>query len=122
VAGTPVDKYEQREALEQLQRYLSDTIAPMIFVDSMDTLLATPLENIAAQVVSWVASLHGTDSQLATADYLFHAAKKIHLLGELELIPREQSAGFLRGLRPYLLGAARSRTAGASPPTSTTSS
>ncbi|HPA80217.1 MAG TPA: DUF4388 domain-containing protein [Thermoanaerobaculales bacterium] len=105
MAGTPVDKYEQREALEQLQRYLSDTIAPMIFVDSMDTLLATPLENIAAQVVSWVASLHGTDSQLATADYLFHAAKKIHLLGELELIPREQSAGFLRGLRPYLLGA-----------------
>ena len=105
MAGTPVDKYEQREALEQLQRYLSDTIAPMIFVDSMDTLLATPLENIAAQVVSWVASLHGTDSQLATADYLFHAAKKIHLLGELELMPREQSAAFLRSLRPYLLGA-----------------
>ena len=105
MAGTPVDKYEQREALEQLQRYLSDTIAPMIFVDSMDTLLATPPEYVAAQVVSWVASLHGTDSQLATADYLFHAAKKIHLLGELELMPRERSAAFLRSLRPHLLGA-----------------
>jgi len=104
VAG-PVDKYEQREALQQLQRYLSDTIAPMIFADSMDVLLATPPEYITAQVASWVASLHGVESKLATADYLFHAAKKIHLLGELELLPRDQVAAFLRSLRPHLLGA-----------------
>jgi hypothetical protein len=98
-----VDKYEQREALQQLQRYLSDTIAPMIFADSMDILLATPPEHVTAQVASWVASLHGVESKLATADYLFHAAKKIHLLGELELLPRDQIAAFLRSLRPYLL-------------------
>jgi hypothetical protein len=104
VAGT-VDRYEQREALQQLQRYLSDTIAPMIFVDSMDSLLVTPPEYIVAQIVSWVASLTGVDSKLATADYLFHAAKKIHLLGELELLPRDQVAAFLRGLRPNLLAA-----------------
>jgi len=104
VAGT-VDKYEQREALQQLQRYLSDTIAPMIFVDSMDILLATPPEVITAQIVSWVASLSGVDSKLATADYLFHAAKKIHLLGELELLPRDQTAAFLRSLRPNMLAA-----------------
>jgi hypothetical protein len=100
-----VDKYEQREALQQLQRYLSDTIAPMIFADSMDILFVTPPEHITAQVASWVASLHGVESKLATADYLFHAAKKIHLLGELELLPRDQIAAFLRGLRPNLLAA-----------------
>lgn len=105
MVGQPVDKYEQREALQQLQRYLSDTIAPMIFADSMDILLASPPEHITAQVASWVASLHGVESKLATADYLFHAAKKIHLLGELELIPRDQIAAFLRSLRPYLLNA-----------------
>jgi hypothetical protein len=104
VAGT-VDKYEQREALQQLQRYLSDTIAPMIFADSMDILLAISPEYITAQIVSWVASLSGVDSKLATADYLFHAAKKIHLLGELELLPRDQIAAFLRILRPNLLAA-----------------
>jgi len=104
VAGT-VDKYEQREALQQLQRYLSDTIAPMIFADSLDTLLATSPEYITAQIVSWVASLSGVESKLATADYLFHAAKKIHLLGELELLPRDQIAAFLRSLRPNLLAA-----------------
>ncbi len=105
MVGQPVDKYEQREALQQLQRYLSDTIAPMIFADSMDILLVTPPEHITAQVASWVASLHGVESKLATADYLFHAAKKIHLLGELELLPRDQIAAFLRSLRPYLLNA-----------------
>jgi len=104
VVGT-ADKYEQREALQQLQRYLSDTIAPMIFADSMDILLATSPEYITAQIVSWVASLSGVDSKLATADYLFHAAKKIHLLGELELLPRDQIAAFLRILRPNLLAA-----------------
>lgn len=105
LVGQSVDKYEQREALQQLQRYLSDNIAPMIFADSMDTLLATPPEYISAQIVAWVASLHGGDSQLATADYLFHAAKKFHLLGELELLPREQVAAFLRTVKPYLLRA-----------------
>jgi hypothetical protein len=105
VVGQPVDKYEQREALQQLQRYLSDNIAPMIFAESMDTLFATPPEYITAQIVSWVASLTGVEAKLATADYLFHAAKKFHLLGELELIPREQVAAFLRALGPHLLGA-----------------
>ena len=105
MVGQSVDKYEQGEALQQLQRYLSDTIAPMIFADSMDILLAIPPELTASQIVAWVASLHHVESQLATADYLFHAAKKIHLLGELELMPREQIAAFLNLLRPYLLHA-----------------
>lgn len=105
MAGQSTDQYEQREALQQLQRYLSDSIAPMIFADSMDTLLASPPELTASQIVAWVASVHHGDAELATADYLFHAAKKIHLLGELELMPREQIAAFLNLLRPHLLGA-----------------
>jgi hypothetical protein len=103
VVGESIDKYEQREALQQLQRFLSDNIAPMIFADSMDSLLAMPPELTASQIAAWVASLHNVDSSLATADYLFHASKKIHLLGELELMPREQIAAFLNLLRPHLL-------------------
>lgn len=103
MVGQSVDEYEQREALQQLQRYLSDNIAPMIFAESMDTLLVLPPHLTASQIVAWVASLHHVDSKLATADYLFHAAKKIHLLGELELMPRDQVGAFLGVLRPHLL-------------------
>ena len=96
---------EQQEALQQLQRYLADDIAPMIFTQTLDSLFTLQPRLIASQIVAWVASLHNTSADLATADYLFHAAKKLHLLGELELIPLEQAAGCVEALRPHLLSA-----------------
>ncbi len=96
---------EQREALQQLQQYLSDNIAPMIFAESLDSLFSLDPQLIASQIIAWVASLHNTSGDLATADYIFHAAKKLHLLGELELIPLEQAAGCVEALRPHLLQA-----------------
>ena len=101
----PSDNLEQREALLQLQQYLSDNIAPMIFAESVDALFDLSPELIASQIVAWVASIHNTSGELATADYIFHAAKKIHLLGELELLTREQVAGFIEAIRPYLVQA-----------------
>ncbi len=99
------DSMEQREALQELSQYLSDNIAPMIFAESVNTLFNLSPELIASQIVAWVASIHNTNADLATADYIFHAAKKIHLLGELELLPMEHVAQFLEILRPYLLQA-----------------
>ena len=105
MTGNSNDSVEHQEALHQLSQYLSDNIAPMIFAESVDTLFGMSPELIASQIVAWVASIHNTNADLATADYIFHAAKKLHLLGELELLPQEQVAQLLEILRPYLLQA-----------------
>ena len=105
MTGNSNDSMEEREALHELSEYLSDNIAPMIFAQSVDSLFGMSPELIASQIVAWVASIHNTNADLATADYIFHAAKKIHLLGELELLPLEHVAQFLEILRPYLIPA-----------------
>ncbi len=94
---------EAERLLATLGRYLSDEIAPMIFLDSADVLLSAPPEVVAAGIRGWISSQVAGSGRTTVADLLFHAAKKIHLLAELELVPAVQMASLLDGLRPHLL-------------------
>ena len=94
---------EVREALEELQAYLSDSIPPLFFANSVKTLIQVPPELVAAQVIAWAMAQQSPGGPLPTADYIFHAAKKVHLLSELELLPDDAVKGFLAALRPALL-------------------
>jgi len=85
-----------------LARYLSDDIAPLLFVDAADNLLTSP-KTAAAMVRAWIASQYQTTDPLPVADYLFHAAKKLHMLLELEVVERDPFVGFLRQLVPLLV-------------------
>jgi len=97
--NTPGDPQLQ-EALEELQQYLSDEIPPLFFVSSAEVLLGSPPEQVAGGMAAWAA---GQIKPLPIADYLFHGAKKLHLLGELGLIPKEAVEEFLVTLRPALI-------------------
>ena len=92
-----------RDALEELGSYLSDQIPPLFFAGAVQELFAVPPEIVAAQIVGWASRQISSEGQLPTADYLFHAAKKLHLLAELELVAEEQIKEFISGLRPGLM-------------------
>ena len=94
---------ELREALEELQSYLSDSIPPLFFAGSIKNLFAAPPDLVAAQIIAWAMGQLTPGGQLPTADYIFHAAKKIHMLSELELLPDDVISEFLLRLRPALL-------------------
>ena len=83
------DDPKVREALEELQSYLSDSIPPLFFADSVKILFQVPPNVVAAQIIAWSMGQIAPGGPLPTADYIFHAAKKIHMLSELELLPSE---------------------------------
>jgi len=97
--NTPANPRLQ-EALEQLQDYLSDNIPPLFFVSSAELLLESPPEHTAGGMAAWAT---GQVKPLPIADYLFHGAKKLHLLGDLGLIPKKQLEAFLATLKPALI-------------------
>lgn len=98
-----VDNPDIREALEELQLYLSDDIPPLFFANSIQVLFQAPADLVAAQIVGWAMSQQSPGGPLPTADYIFHAAKKIHMLAELELLPKETVDSYLAQLKPALM-------------------
>jgi hypothetical protein len=99
--GTGVTGYEEERLL--LKRYLSDEIAPMIFADSASELFLVPPQFVAQEIQSWMGDQIRGASTMTASDLLYHAATKLHQLGLLELIPREEVGAFLTRLQPSLL-------------------
>ena len=93
--------YEEERML--LKRYLSDEIAPMIFANNASDLFGVPIGFIVNEIQSWIGDQFRGSSNMTAADLIFHAATKLHQLGVLELIPREDVAHFMDGLRPHLI-------------------
>ncbi len=86
-----------------LKRYLSDEIAPMIFADSAAELFEVPEGVVAHEIHSWIGDQIRGASNMTAADLIYHAATKLHQLGVLELIPKEDVNAYLGGLQPHLL-------------------
>jgi len=98
--------WEIREALFELQRYLSDQLAPLMVVDSIDLLVRYPPELTATEIQSWTAEQHTLGGAAApTSDYFFHGIKKLHLLAEYKLIGEQTIGPFLEKVATLLLKA-----------------
>ena len=63
-------------------------------------LLEEAMPHLAGQIWSWVNNQNLT---APVSDYLFHAAKRIALFGDLDLIPRGVLAGYLQSLADGLV-------------------
>ena len=99
--GSGVAGYEEERAL--LKRYLSDEIAPMIFANSASELFQVPAPIVAQEIQSWMGDQIRGASTMTASDLLYHAATKLHQLGVLDLIPREEVGAYLAKLQPSLL-------------------
>lgn len=96
---------EVREALFELQQYLSDSLAPLMVQDSIKVLMQQPASLTGATINAWASSqYHGPGASVPVSDYLFHAMKKIYLMGEYELISKEPLEKFLTELARIVLG------------------
>lgn len=95
---------EARAALFEFQRYLSDQVAPLMVADSMATLLRYPPDLVVTEIHSWIsAQYRGEGVEIPLSDYLFHAVKKIHLLGEFHLLVEQRLKEYLEGVKQRVL-------------------
>jgi hypothetical protein len=93
---------EVREALTELELYLSDTLPPLVVAGSAELLLKYPPDLVAGSIRSWTSAQFAKGGE-SVSDYLFHAVKKIHMLGEFRLVPREALDRYLEGLKGFVL-------------------
>jgi hypothetical protein len=102
--AAPSDNPQLQEALYELQQYLCDRLAPLMVADSLGLLLALPPQLVAAEIQAWIsAQYHGAGAQVPISDYLFHALRKIHVVGDFRLIPEAALSAYLQQLKVLLL-------------------
>src|SRR5205085_3406793 len=89
-------------ALFDLQRYLLDQIPPITAWDSIEMLMQQPPELFMRQVHAWVVE-QGRLQPAPVSDFLFHALKKVFMVGELKLIDRAVMLSFLDRVQPVAL-------------------
>ena len=98
---------EVREALEELQEYLSDIQPPLLVAPAVTLLLGQPPGLGAAAIRGWVAGqARGRQGTSAPADFYFHALKKLQLQADLRLVPREALASYIDGVIAVLVESA----------------
>src|SRR5260370_17488345 len=91
---------EIREAIEELQQYLSDTLPPLVVADSIKLLLDYPVGLVASNIHAWTSGqYHRGGADLPISDYLFHAVRKIQLMGEFHLVPQQPFQKYLHTLK-----------------------
>jgi hypothetical protein len=100
------DPAELQEALHQFGEYLSDKLAPLMALDALSFLMTLPPAFVAQQIVSWcVRQVEVQGGALALGELLFHCARKIHMMGDFELIAAPELDAYLKALAGPLLEA-----------------
>ncbi|HXT19306.1 MAG TPA: hypothetical protein VN923_01015, partial [Thermoanaerobaculia bacterium] len=98
---------ELREAVDELQAYLSDQLPPLLVLDSARVLLAHAPELGAEVVRAWVnGQLRAPGTHVTTVDFLFHAVKKFQLLARLKLVDPQALQSYLEGVIGVLVAQA----------------
>src|SRR6266536_2783151 len=95
---------EVREAIEELQLYLSDVLPPLVVADAFKLLLNFPPSLIASHIQSWTAARYRPGSVIKISDYIFYAVKKVFLIGEFRLVPREPFSRSFEEVKTLVLG------------------
>ena len=103
MAVDPASEYEVREALDELQRYFSDAVPPLTVADSVDLLLSKPPQLVASRIDSWASGQGRGNSDIPLSDFLYHAVRKVHLLGEYRLLDRDKLGAWLENLKRLIL-------------------
>lgn len=87
------------DCADDLRRYLADGIPPLLAADPVAALVRHAPQTISGQIQAWLSfhhqARHGT---VSAADLAFHALRKLHVLGELGLVPKGELAAYLPDL------------------------
>lgn len=95
---------ELQSALFDIQRYLQDQIPPLTASDAVATLIAQPPQMLMREIRTWALEQSRLQSA-SMSDFLFHALRKVHLVGALKLIDRAVADAYLNAVIPLALDA-----------------
>ncbi len=98
-APSPPDRPDAgrfEEALSVFQQYLSDQVAPLVLVDEGEDLTSVPSELLAKEIQNWISRQYRSATDHApVSDFLYHVARKIQHLKDLQLLPEQSFIPFL---------------------------
>ncbi len=95
---------EVREALSEIEQYLTDTLPPLLVAGSLRFLIERSTDVFAAHLVEW-AQEHAPKNEREQVEWLANALRRFSKLAELRVIPDEVLCQLMQGLQPALLGA-----------------
>jgi hypothetical protein len=99
----PTSDPEVIEALTELQQYLSDVLPPLVVAESIKVLMNYPPQLVASSLHGWTSIQYRGGGSIPLSDFLYHAVKKIHLVGEYRLVPSEPFREYIEGLKKIVL-------------------
>jgi hypothetical protein len=92
------------EALAELRQYLSDIMAPLVFADSLRFLITKPPLMVAEEIQSWTLDqFRRSGSAVPLSDFLYHAVRKLYLVGEYKLVAADALSHYLEVLKELVL-------------------
>ncbi len=93
-----------QESADDLRSYLADGIPPLLAAGGIGLLLRGAPRALSAEVQAWLSYQHqARGGMVRFADLVFHALRKLHLLGELGLTPKKELAAYLESLVEVLV-------------------
>ncbi|HJQ97614.1 MAG TPA: hypothetical protein VJ826_04815, partial [Candidatus Polarisedimenticolaceae bacterium] len=96
---------ELKAAAHELQRYLSDDIAPLTAAEFFEELLPGSPEIAARVIAEWVTAQLSRPQSALASDLVYHSLHKLYLLAEFELLPREAMLRYIQGAARFLVQA-----------------
>ncbi len=94
---------EMADALDELRKYLSDALPPLLAVDSIQQLMAVHPDLLVREIVAWAESQCSFRGAAKLSDFLYHSIRKIHMLGEYQLISQVDLESYLKHVSPHLI-------------------
>jgi hypothetical protein len=76
---------ELRDALIEMEEYLADRLPPLIVADAVTRVMSASPEAVTADLYSW-AMRQAEAQAVPLADLLYHALRKLHMMGEFQLV------------------------------------
>jgi len=92
------------EVVQVLHEYLSDQVAPLMLFNEGEALLHMPSPVLSNAIKQWVARQYRSGKNVPVSDYLYHVARKIHQIGDLQIFPEEAFRPFQAQLTTTLVG------------------
>ena len=92
-----------REAVEELQLYLSDILPPLVVADAFKLLIQFPPSLVGSRLREWTSSQYRPGGGISLSDYIFYAMKKVNVMDEFHLVPPEPFDRFLEALKGLVL-------------------
>src|SRR6266567_487234 len=95
---------EVRSALFDFQQYLSDKLSPLVVADAIAILVQNPPELVATEIHAWItAQYRSHGATIPLSDFLYHAVRKVHAVGEFRLVSPERLNEYLGRLVELLM-------------------